>query len=71
MEAGFFTPEGYDQQADRRAAGSPAIVRPPMVAEQVEDVIGRPRVEWVYHIGKRDSFVVVAQLWPEFYGAAG
>lgn len=49
-----------------RLAERGTIVRPPMVDEQIEDVIGRPRVEWVYHIGKRDSFVVVAQLSPEF-----
>lgn len=42
------------------------IVQPPMVDEPSTDSIGRPRTESVYHVNKRDSFVVVAQLSPEF-----
>lgn len=49
------------------------IVQPPMVDEQDFDSIGRTRVTRVYVFsgekGKRDSFVVVAQLSPEFTGA--
>ncbi|PMY37353.1 DNA-binding protein [Pseudomonas sp. GW456-L14] len=42
------------------------IVQPPMGDEQFRDSIGRPRTESVYHVCKRDSFIVVAQLCPEF-----
>lgn len=49
-----------------RLSESGVIVRPPLVDEHREDQIGRTRVESVYIIGKRDSYVVVAQLCPEF-----
>lgn len=45
------------------------IVQPPMVDEQVLDSIGRPRSESAYQLCKRDSFVVVARLSPEFTAA--
>ena len=52
-----------------RLADKRVIVQPPMVDEQSTDSIGRPRTESVYQVGKRDSFVVVAQLSPEFTAA--
>lgn len=42
------------------------IVQPPVGDEQNNDSLGRARTESVYHLSKRDSFVVVAQLSPEF-----
>ncbi|MGX4787023.1 Rha family transcriptional regulator [Pasteurella multocida] len=42
------------------------IVRPPLVDEPIADILGRPRTDSVYHIGKRDSYIIVAQLCPEF-----
>lgn len=42
------------------------IVQPPMEDEQFFDKLGRPRVESVYKVNERDSYVVVAQLCPEF-----
>lgn len=42
------------------------IVQPPMVDEQEADSIGRTRKTSIYKIGKRDSYVIVAQLSPEF-----
>ena len=42
------------------------IVRPQAVDEQTSDAMGRPRTTSVYHLGKRDSLIVVAQLSPEF-----
>ncbi|MFC0995574.1 phage antirepressor KilAC domain-containing protein [Pasteurella multocida] len=42
------------------------IVRPPTVDEPIADMLGRPRTESVYQIGKRDSYIIVAQLCPEF-----
>lgn len=45
------------------------IVQPPVGDEQTSDSLGRPRTEAVYHVCKRDSFVVVAQLCPEFTAA--
>ncbi|MGI3746253.1 MAG: phage antirepressor KilAC domain-containing protein [Janthinobacterium lividum] len=42
------------------------IIQPPMGDEQNNDSLGRSRTESVYHLCKRDSFVVVAQLSPEF-----
>lgn len=49
-----------------RLAEKGVIVRPPMVNEPITDMLGRYRTESVYHIGKRDSYVIVAQLSPEF-----
>lgn len=37
-----------------------------MEDEQFFDKLGRPRVESVYQVNERDSYVVVAQLCPEF-----
>ena len=42
------------------------IVRPQFEDEHFTDAMGRPRVEQVYRVGKRDSFVVAARLSPEF-----
>jgi phage regulator Rha-like protein len=42
------------------------IVRPQIEDEQFFDTLGRSRSEAVYMINKRDSYVVVAQLSPEF-----
>ena len=42
------------------------IVQPPMGDEQDIDAMGRARTTSVYHVSKRDSYVVVAQLSPEF-----
>ncbi len=42
------------------------ICAPQSVDEQFNDAMGRPRTESVYKVGKRDSYVVVAQLSPEF-----
>lgn len=52
-----------------RLVDKSVIVQPPMVDEQTSDSIGRPRTESVYQMNKRDSFVVVAQLSPEFTAA--
>lgn len=49
-----------------RLAAKAVIVRPPMEEEQSHDSLGRLRVEAAYRVGKRDSYVVVAQLSPEF-----
>ena len=42
------------------------IVRPQSEDEPSTDSMGRQRTTQVYHLEKRDSFVVVAQLSPEF-----
>ncbi len=42
------------------------IVRPQIEDEQSFDTMGRSRKEAVYRINKRDTYVVVAQLSPEF-----
>lgn len=42
------------------------IVQPPLAGEPGIDAMGRPRSTQVYRIGKRDSYVIVAQLSPEF-----
>lgn len=54
------------KQSIERLVERGVIVQPPMGSEQFRDSIGRPRDESVYQICKRDSFVVVAQLSPEF-----
>lgn len=54
------------KRAIERLADSGVIVQPPMVDEQIADKLGRPRSESVYLVNKRDSYVVVAQLCPEF-----
>ena len=57
------------KQSIERLVERGVIVQPPMGDEQFRDSLGRPRTESVYHVGKRDSFVVVAQLSPEFTAA--
>lgn len=42
------------------------IVQPQIVDEQTPDDLGRMRTTTVYRVGKRDSYVIVAQLSPEF-----
>ena len=42
------------------------IVQPPMGDVQTLDSLGRPRTEKVYKVIERDSYIVVAQLSPEF-----
>jgi phage antirepressor YoqD-like protein len=54
------------KQSIERLAARGVIVQPPMGVEQIADSLGRPRSETVYRIGKRDSYVIVAQLSPEF-----
>lgn len=49
-----------------RCAESGAIVQPPAVDEDDFDIMGRPRATKVYHLDKRSSLIVVAQLCPEF-----
>lgn len=53
------------QSIDRLVARG-VIVEPPMGDEPFTDSLGRLRTEQVYRIGKRDSYVIVAQLSPEF-----
>lgn len=57
------------KQSIERLVERRVIVHPPMGDEQITDSLGRPRTESVYHVNKRDSFVVVAQLSPEFTAA--
>ncbi|QKK95924.1 phage antirepressor protein [Pseudomonas sp. 13159349] len=57
------------KQSIERLVERRVIVQPPMGDEQTVDSLGRPRTESVYHVNKRDSFVVVAQLSPEFTAA--
>jgi phage regulator Rha-like protein len=42
------------------------IIRPQIEDEQFTDAMGRPRAESVYQLQKRDTYIVVAQLSPEF-----
>ena len=42
------------------------IVRPQFEDEQSTDALGRERTTQVYKVGKRDSYIVVAQLSPQF-----
>ncbi|WP_313328746.1 Rha family transcriptional regulator [Pseudomonas qingdaonensis] len=57
------------KQSIERLVERGVIVQPPMGDEQFRDSLGRPRVESIYQVNKRDSFVVVAQLSPEFTAA--
>ncbi|KHQ51090.1 phage antirepressor KilAC domain-containing protein [Mameliella alba] len=50
----------------KRLAERGVIVRPPMADEQDADAMGRNRTTSVYHLEKRDTYIVVAQLSPEF-----
>lgn len=54
------------KQSIERLATRGVIVQPPLGDVPSIDAMGRPRVTQVYHLEKRDSFVVVAQLSPEF-----
>lgn len=54
------------KRAIERLAEKGVIVQPPAVDEQDTDTMGRKRTTSVYQLEKRDSFVVVAQLSPEF-----
>jgi phage antirepressor YoqD-like protein len=54
------------KQSIERLAERKVIVHPPAGVEHFNDSLGRPRVESIYRICKRDSFIVVAQLCPEF-----
>lgn len=53
------------QSIDRLIARG-TIVQPPVGDEQEPDSLGRPRSIKVYLINKRDTYVIVAQLSPEF-----
>ena len=57
------TPQLNEDGSVKRKA---VIVRPPMVDEQFADTMGRIRTESVYQLKERDSYIVVAQLCPEF-----
>jgi phage regulator Rha-like protein len=54
------------KQSIVRLAERDVITQPPMGDESYRDGSGRKVVTSVYHICKRDSYVVVAQLSPEF-----
>ena len=54
------------KQSIERLAERGAIVQPPMGNEPEPDSMGRIRDVMVYRLSKRDSYVVVAQLSPEF-----
>lgn len=45
------------------------VVHPQIEDEDSEDAVGRVRTIRVYQVSKRDSFVIVAQLSPEFTAA--
>lgn len=57
------------KQSIERLADRKVIVQPPMGDEQFSDTLGRPRTESVYYVSKRDSYIIVAQLCPEFTAA--
>ena len=54
------------KQSITRLVARGVIVQPPMGDEQDVDAMGRPRTTSVLLLTKRDSYVVVAQLSPEF-----
>lgn len=54
------------KQSIERLVARGVIVQPPLGDEPETDAIGRVRSTQVYRIGKRDSYVIVAQLSPEF-----
>ena len=54
------------KQSIERLVERGAIVQPPMGNEPESDSLGRSRDVMVYRLGKRDSYVVVAQLSPAF-----
>nr|WP_221063663.1 Rha family transcriptional regulator [Methylomagnum ishizawai] len=57
------------KRAIERLADKGVIVRPPLVDTPIVGAKRHPFTEGVYHVGKRDSYVIVAQLSPEFTGA--
>ncbi len=57
------------KQSIERLVERGVIIQPPMGDEQSLDEMGRPRTTQVYHVNERDSYVVVAQLSPEFTAA--
>lgn len=59
----LYTPQLNDDGSIKKNA---VIVQPPMVDEQFIDKLGRPRAETVYQLNERESYIVVAQLCPEF-----
>ena len=59
----LYTPQLNDDGSIKKNA---VIVQPPMVNEQFIDKLGRPRAESVYQLNERESYIVVAQLCPEF-----
>ncbi|OOF37955.1 DNA-binding protein [Rodentibacter rarus] len=54
------------KQSIERLVDKGIIVQPPMGDVQFQDSLGRPRSEKVYLLIKRDTYIVVAQLCPEF-----
>lgn len=60
------TIERLVKKKDSKGQPAPVIVQPPMVDEQDFDSVGRPRTTQVYKIAKRESYIIVAQLSPEF-----
>ncbi len=54
------------KQSIERLVERGVIVQPPLGDEPETDALGRTRVTKVYEISKRDSYVIVAQLSPEF-----
>jgi phage antirepressor YoqD-like protein len=54
------------KQSIERLVERGVIVQPPMGEEHTPDALGRTRVQAVYCVGKRDSYIIVAQLSPEF-----
>lgn len=52
------------KQSMKRLVKGGVIVQPPVGDEQFNDTMGRPRTEQVYHLDKRSSLIVVAQLCP-------
>lgn len=54
------------KQSIERLVDRGTIVQPPMGDERITDTLGRHRSEKVYNLTKRDSYIVVAQLSPEF-----
>lgn len=54
------------KQSIERLVARGTIVQPPMGDEQDVDAMGRQRTTTVFRLDKRSSFIVVAQLSPEF-----
>lgn len=54
------------KRAVERLVERGTIVQPPMVDEQDVDAMGRARTTSVYRLDERSSYIVVAQLSPEF-----